>query len=81
MPEDSELPPEAEAQDHLKEQGKRVVKLADACSKYAPKSILTVCVYPVSMMLPLAAYVFRRTHWYHPGRLIGSAALAQVSNK
>lgn len=55
-----------------------VVDLAEACTRYAPKSIIAVCVSPVAATLPLVASIFRRTHWYHPGRLIGSTALCQV---
>lgn len=65
-------------EEELKLQGNRVIELAEACSRHAPKSILVVCVPPISMTLPLVANVFRRTHWYHPGRLVGSVALAQV---
>lgn len=77
MPEELDeknLTPEEE----LKLQGKRVIELAGNCSRHAPKAILIVCVPPVSMTLPLVASVYRRTHWYNPGRLVGSVALAQV---
>lgn len=65
-------------EEELKLQGKRIIELAEACSRYAPKSMLVVCATPVSMTLPLVANIFRRTHWYHPGRLVGSVALPQV---
>lgn len=81
MPEESRLKVDAPPENHLKEQGPRVIELAEACSRYAPKAIITVCVPPVSMTLPLVATIFRRTDWYHPSRLIGSVALAQVRKK
>lgn len=66
-------------EEELKSQGERVISMAEACSRHAPKSTIIVCVPPVSMTLPLVASIFRRTHWYHPARLVGSVALAQAS--
>lgn len=45
---------------------------------YAPKSVLYICVEPVSMAVPVVAAIFKKTHWYHPGRIIGSVAFHQV---
>ncbi|RZC41755.1 malate dehydrogenase, mitochondrial [Asbolus verrucosus] len=59
-------------------EGPRVVKLAESCAKYAPKAIIVVAVSPVSVMLPIVAEVYRKTDWYHPGRLLGSVAITQI---
>lgn len=59
-------------------EGVRVSKLAEACSRYAPKALILVAVDPISVTLPIVAEVYRQTDWYHPGRLLGSAALPQI---
>ncbi|KAF2881202.1 hypothetical protein ILUMI_24967 [Ignelater luminosus] len=71
-------PLNATAEVRLRTEIEHVVELAEACTRYAPKSIIAVCVSPIAATLPLVASIFRRTHWYHPGRLIGSTALCQV---
>lgn len=59
-------------------EGVRIAKLAEACAKYAPKAIVLVAVTPVSVTLPIVAEVYKQSDWYHPGRLLGSAAIAEV---
>ncbi|GJQ82248.1 hypothetical protein Trydic_g19448 [Trypoxylus dichotomus] len=56
----------------------RLIRIARTCTTYAPKSLLYVCVPPVAMAVPLLAAIFKKTHWYHPGRIIGSVAFHQV---
>ncbi|KAL3272415.1 hypothetical protein HHI36_013897 [Cryptolaemus montrouzieri] len=57
--------------DRVMAEGNRICKLAEKCTKYARKAIIVVCATPVSVMLPLVVDMFRRTHWYHPGRIVG----------
>lgn len=64
--------------DRVLTEGRRVYHFTEICTKYAPRAVLVVNVSPVSVTTPLAAGVFKKTHWYHPGRIIGSAALTQV---
>lgn len=59
-------------------EGIRTIKLAEACAKYAPKAIVVVAINPVSVMLPTVAEVYKQSEWYHPGKLLGSPAIAQV---
>lgn len=65
--------------DRILEEGQRVYDLTNECVNYAPRSIIVVNVPPVSVTTPLVAGVFKCSHWYHPGRIVGSAALAQVT--
>lgn len=62
-------------------EGKRVYNIAAQCTTYAPRAVLLVCVPPVSVTTPLVAEAFKKTNFYHPGRIIGSAALAQVPDQ
>ncbi|XP_023023288.1 malate dehydrogenase, mitochondrial [Leptinotarsa decemlineata] len=64
--------------DRVMAEGRRVYDLAKECSITAPRSIIVVAVPPVSVTTPLVASVFKKTHWYHPGRILGSAAIAQI---
>lgn len=64
--------------DRILAEGKRVYELANECVSFAPRSIIVVNVPPVSVTTPLVAAVYKETNWYHPGRIVGSAALAQV---
>lgn len=59
-------------------QGKRLYNIAVQCTVYAPRAILVVAVPPVSVTTPLVSEVFKKTNFYHPGRIVGSAAFAQV---
>ncbi|XP_044253688.1 malate dehydrogenase, mitochondrial-like [Tribolium madens] len=59
-------------------EGVRVAKLAETCAKYAPRAVILVAVTPISVTLPIVAEVYKQSDWYHPGRLLGSAALAEV---
>lgn len=61
-------------------EGGRLHKIAVKCTVFAPRAILINCVSPVSVTTPLISEVFKKTNFYHPGRIIGSAAFAQVSN-
>lgn len=65
--------------DRVVAEGKRIYDLTQECINYAPRSIIVVNVPPVSVTTPLVAAAFKETNWYHPGRIIGSAALAQVN--
>lgn len=62
----------------MRQEAGRVFELAVACTKYAPKSIIVVNAPPVSATTALVGLAFKETHWYHPGRIIGSASLHQV---
>ncbi|XP_018332493.1 malate dehydrogenase, mitochondrial-like [Agrilus planipennis] len=53
-------------------EGRRLINLTEVIIKYNPKAIVLVCATPVSCTLPLVSSVFRRTPWYHPGKIIGS---------
>ncbi|KAG5874274.1 hypothetical protein JTB14_028874 [Gonioctena quinquepunctata] len=64
--------------DRVFTEGRRVYDIAKECTLTAPRSIIIVCVPPISVMTPLVAKVFKETYWYHPGRIIGSAAVAQM---
>ncbi|KAK4874158.1 hypothetical protein RN001_013518 [Aquatica leii] len=68
----------ADHETRLRSELDNVVMYADACTKYAPKSLIAVCVRPVSTTMPIVSDIFRNTHWYHPGRIIGSSALTQA---
>ncbi|KAK9675301.1 hypothetical protein QE152_g40468 [Popillia japonica] len=67
-------PPE----EKFRQEYERLIKLTRMCTMFAPKSILYICVPPISMSVPLVSAVFRKTHWYHPGRIIGSVDFHQV---
>nr|XP_022916280.1 malate dehydrogenase, mitochondrial-like [Onthophagus taurus] len=71
---DQEATPEAQ----FHREYERVIRLARICTMYASKSIIYVCVNPVSYMVPLVSAIYKKTHWYHPGRIIGSVAVHQV---
>ncbi|KAF5270633.1 hypothetical protein FQA39_LY01371 [Lamprigera yunnana] len=71
-------PLDATVETRLKSEMDLLLLYTDACTKFAPKSLIAVCVRPVSVTLPVVTELFKRTHWYHPARVIGSAALAQV---
>ncbi|CAH1972039.1 unnamed protein product [Acanthoscelides obtectus] len=64
--------------DRVLEEGKRVYDIAKECSKFSPRALIIVAVPPVSVFTPVVTEVFRQTDWYHPGRIVGSAALAQI---
>lgn len=66
--------------DRILAEGKRVYDLANECINFAPRSIIVVNVPPVSVTTPIVAGAYQKTHWYHPGRIVGSAALAQVNS-
>lgn len=73
------LPEDTTLANRVLEEGKRVYDLANECVNFAPRSIIVVNVPPVSVTTPLVAGVFKDSHWYHPGRIVGSAAIAQAS--
>ncbi|KAJ8959597.1 hypothetical protein NQ318_021782 [Aromia moschata] len=64
--------------DRIMCEGKRIHDITKVCTVSAPRSVILVCVKPVSFSTVLVEEVFKGTHWYHPGRIIGSSALAQV---
>lgn len=64
--------------DRILKEGKRLCDITKECTNYAPRSIILVAVPPVSVTTVLVEEVFKQTHWYHPGRIVGSAAFAQV---
>lgn len=64
--------------DRIIAEGKRIYDLANDCINYAPRAIIVVNVPPISVTTLIVAEVFKDTNWYHPARIIGSAALAQV---
>lgn len=66
--------------DRIIAEGKRVYELANECINFAPRSIIIVNVPPVSVTTPLVAGVYKESTWYHPGRIVGSAAIAQVGS-
>ncbi|KAH1016445.1 malate dehydrogenase, mitochondrial isoform X1 [Dendroctonus ponderosae] len=70
--------PDTPLGERVMKEGKRVSNIAAQCTVYAPRAVLVVCVPPVSVTTPLVAEVFKKTNFYHPGRIVGSAALAQV---
>ncbi|KAJ8929990.1 hypothetical protein NQ314_017266 [Rhamnusium bicolor] len=72
------LKEETSVVDRVMAEGKRVYDLAKECTIYAPRSIIIVSAPPVSVLTPLVEGVFKGTNWYHPGRIIGSAAIAQI---
>ncbi|KAJ8923449.1 hypothetical protein NQ315_002008 [Exocentrus adspersus] len=59
-------------------EGKRVYEVAKQCISYSPRSIIVVAVPPVSVTTILVEQAFKQSHWYHPGRIVGSAAIAQA---
>ncbi|XP_050295762.1 malate dehydrogenase, mitochondrial-like isoform X2 [Anthonomus grandis grandis] len=61
-------------------EGRRVYNIAAQCTVFAPRAILVVAVPPVSVTMPLVSEVFKKTNFYHPGRIIGSAAFAQMKS-
>ncbi|KAK5641786.1 hypothetical protein RI129_010333 [Pyrocoelia pectoralis] len=71
-------PLNATAEDRLRNEMDNLVMYTKACTKYAPRSLIGVCVRPISCSLPIVSDIFRGTHWYHPGRIIGCATLMQV---
>nr|CAH7738912.1 unnamed protein product [Callosobruchus chinensis] len=64
--------------DRVLAEGKRVYDIAKECTMYSPRALIIVAVSPVSVFTPVVAEVFKQTDWYHPGRIVGSAALAQI---
>lgn len=64
----------------FKKEANRVVEMAEACSLYAPKAIVVVNVHPISLSLPLVRYTYKKSHWYHPARIIGGLGVLPVSN-
>ncbi|XP_048519677.1 malate dehydrogenase, mitochondrial isoform X2 [Dendroctonus ponderosae] len=73
--------PDTPLGERVMKEGKRVSNIAAQCTVYAPRAVLVVCVPPVSVTTPLVAEVFKKTNFYHPGRIVGSAALAQVTDR
>ncbi|KAJ8984336.1 hypothetical protein NQ317_012556, partial [Molorchus minor] len=73
-----ELPEDASLVDRVTDEGKRIYDIARECITYAPRAILLVCAKPVSVTTEIVERVFKESYWYHPGRIVGSAALAQV---
>ncbi|KAI4457191.1 malate and lactate dehydrogenase [Holotrichia oblita] len=71
---DAVSPPE----EKFRHEYERLIKLTRMCTMYAPKAVLYICVPPISMSVPLVSSIFRKTHWYHPGRIIGSVGFHQV---
>lgn len=63
----------------LSTEGKRIVEYATAAALHAPKAIFVDCVVPVSITLPIISEVYRRNHWYHPGKIVGSVSQLQVN--
>ncbi|KAF7273924.1 hypothetical protein GWI33_013385 [Rhynchophorus ferrugineus] len=59
-------------------EGHRLHSIAVKCTIFSPRAILVNCVPPVSVTTPLISEVFKKTNFYHPGRIIGSAAFAQT---
>ncbi|XP_060522455.1 malate dehydrogenase, mitochondrial-like [Cylas formicarius] len=59
-------------------EGTRLYSYLKECTVYSPRAILVMCVPPVSITTPIATAVFKQSHFYHPGRIIGSTAFAQV---
>ncbi|CAH0563632.1 unnamed protein product [Brassicogethes aeneus] len=58
----------------VKAEGERVVEYARACTKYAPKSILVVaCKACIRLHAYSLRRFFKKTAWYNPARIIGSA--------
>ncbi|XP_065157818.1 malate dehydrogenase, mitochondrial-like [Atheta coriaria] len=62
----------------LSTEGKRIVEYATAAALHAPKAIFVDCVVPVSITLPIISEVYRRNHWYHPGKIVGSVSQLQM---
>ncbi|XP_030749819.1 malate dehydrogenase, mitochondrial-like [Sitophilus oryzae] len=63
--------------ERIMKEGSRLHKVAVRCTLFAPRAILVVCVPPVSVTTPLVTEVFKKSNFYHPGRIIGSTAFAQ----
>ncbi|CAH1116326.1 unnamed protein product [Phaedon cochleariae] len=64
--------------DRVLTEGRRIYEFTKECTIHAPRSVIVVAISPVSVSTPLVAHAFKQSHWYHPGRIIGSAAIAQV---
>ncbi|XP_031353893.1 probable malate dehydrogenase, mitochondrial [Photinus pyralis] len=72
------VPIHATAEERLRSEMDRLVMYAKACTIFAPRSLIGVCVRPISCTFPIVSDIFRGTHWYHPGRIIGCASLMQT---
>ncbi|CAH1183057.1 unnamed protein product [Ceutorhynchus assimilis] len=72
------LKPDTPIGERIMKEGKRLYNIATQCSIYAPRAVLVVNVPPVSVTTALVTEVLRKTNFYHPGRIVGSAAIAQV---
>ncbi|XP_057664994.1 malate dehydrogenase, mitochondrial-like isoform X2 [Diorhabda carinulata] len=59
-------------------ESRRVYQLIYECTIQAPRAMIVVAVPPVSVFTPFAANLFKKSNFYHPSRIIGSAAMAQV---
>ncbi|XP_050508662.1 malate dehydrogenase, mitochondrial-like [Diabrotica virgifera virgifera] len=60
-------------------ESQRVYDVIKECTLQAPKATVIVAVPPVSVFTPFVANVFKQSHFYHPGKILGSAAMAQVT--
>lgn len=70
--------PSLSISDLVMQEGDRVMSYVKACTKHAPRSVVVVAIPPVSAYTALVRAAFKKTPWYHPGRVIGSAGFAEV---